>query len=762
MMIGLVATSPLASCKKENNTSNTNSNLNLDGISFKASTEGGNRNAKTYLDGEDIKWMAGDLILVQNSASPVQQAPFEVVEGIGSMNGTFYTGSTFDRSPNYVAAYPYDKVTISGTTATFSLPQQQQMTQTGTFGNGAMPMVAHTTTDQLDFYNVCGGICFPLQGAGKHVTKIVLTSKNTSDRLWGTFTANCTAVPTTGDLASGPMPTHVSGGSNSVELICNGTTGITLTAEPQDFYIMVPPQTMTTGFTVTAYDGDNVIYNQNITWDATTHANFIKRSVVSKVETPITISDPLTVTTISPTFISYDKAWMGGTVTGGTPTECGVIYATYDALSGNPDNLVMTGSNVYSVEMTPSGTAYNDWANELTKNTVYFVKAYAISASGETYYGEAIPFATRRDYEHDYQGKLQGGFSIANGDQRYFAMGNLQYKLSDATWYYADYQFEYVGWNEAPGNVYEGGEKPIASENGLRSDNTGIDVYRNPNDIDTPEEVNISNNSHNASYQGRIDWFAWGSSGYNHSGNTGTPFHQPYCRIKHYTPLAEEYYEGYYIGQPYRYFNNFYGPNDTHYYIGGSSTTNLSVENGADWAINTIENGSASGKRTISGDNWNYLLYQRTASTVNSIANARFSFAALNVRNNQSINGIFLFPDNFTWPELVTHYPSHINNIAVNHWLDVASFTEAEWSLLEHENLVFLPASGCYGKTGHAEWSNRGGRYWTSTVVAPSATTTGGAYDFAFSPEHVSGEGIVNGKALDHKFYGFAVRFMIP
>jgi len=71
MMIGLVATSLLASCKKENNTSNTNSNLNLDGISFRASTEGGNRNAKTYLDGEDIKWMAGDLILVQNSASPV-------------------------------------------------------------------------------------------------------------------------------------------------------------------------------------------------------------------------------------------------------------------------------------------------------------------------------------------------------------------------------------------------------------------------------------------------------------------------------------------------------------------------------------------------------------------------------------------------------------------------------------------------------------------------------------------------------------------
>lgn len=753
IMIGLIAASLLAGCKKKDD-NNTNSHLNMDGISFSASTEQHDRNTRTYLEGEDIKWMNGDKILVTNSAN--QQGEFEVTGGIETTYGTFHSANDFDQAPEYNAAYPFGIASISGTTATFTMSGTQTITATGTFANGAMPMVAHSTDETLNFRNVLGGLCLPIKGDGISVTKIVLTSNNTNEMLWGTFNADCTS--------SEPNPTNISGGTNVLELVCNPAVELQ-GAQSQDFVFMIPEGTLQTGFTFAVYStGTEPVYSKPVNFpngNFSTTENLINRSRIRKVNADINIEAALEVDTYSPTFISYDKAWMGGTVTGGTPTECGVIYATYDALSGNPDNLVLS-DDFYKVEMTPSGTAYNDWANELTKNTVYFVKAYAISASGETYYGEAIPFATRRDYEHDYHGKLQGGFSIANGDQRYFAMGNLQYKLSDATWYYADYQFEYVGWNEAPGNVYEGGEKPIASENGLRSDNTGIDVYRNPNDIDTPEEVNISNNSHNASYQGRIDWFAWGSSGYNHSGNTGTPFHQPYCRIKHYTPLAEEYYEGYYIGQPYRYFNNFYGPNDTHYYIGGSSTTNLSVENGADWAINTIENGSASGKRTISGDNWNYLLYQRTASTVNSIANARFSFAALNVRNNQSINGIFLFPDNFTWPELVTHYPSHINNIAVNHWLDVASFTEAEWSLLEHENLVFLPASGCYGKTGHAEWSNRGGRYWTSTVVAPSATTTGGAYDFAFSPEHVSGEGIVNGKALDHKFYGFAVRFMIP
>ena len=100
IIIGLVATSLLASCKKEEKP-NAHSNLNLDGVSFKANTESGARNAKTYLDGQDVKWMEGDLILVQNSAN--QQAPFEVVEGIQTMNGTFYTGSDFDLAPAYDA-----------------------------------------------------------------------------------------------------------------------------------------------------------------------------------------------------------------------------------------------------------------------------------------------------------------------------------------------------------------------------------------------------------------------------------------------------------------------------------------------------------------------------------------------------------------------------------------------------------------------------------------------------------------------------------
>ena len=698
IVAGLVATSLLASCKKEEKP-NAHGDLNLDGISFTANTESGDRNAKTYLDGHDIKWMAGDLILVQNSASPVQQAPFEVVYGLQTMNGTFYTGSTFDRSPAYDAAYPYSMATLNGTTATFNLPQQQQMTQTGTFGNGAMPMVAHSTNNVLNFYNVCGGVCFPLQGAGKHVTKIVLTSKNTNDKLWGTFTASTTAVPTAGNVTSGPMPTYVSGGSNSVELICNGSTGITLTAESQDFYIMVPPQTMTTGFTVTAYDGTNVIYNQDINWDAATHANFIKRSVVSKVQTAITISDPLTVTTVSPTFISTTQAYGQGTVASAAAnnvTERGVCWAL-GSVTTTP-----TLANSYKAE---GGTATGAFALMFgdTNPMTNYVRAYAKNAAGEVYYGDPIPFATRKDYANDYNGSIPYAYSVAANRQVYFSSGNLQYlgtgytatnhflntttTYSNNTWRFAEYQFEWVGGNafgSTYGNVYANGEYPNASQNGTQSNNANI--------------------TQGASNQQWIDLFCWGTSGYHNSNDQYNKNYHPYdIRYDNASTATFDLGDGthYTVPNPYNIYG--YGPSM------GLTNVNWSLVGTSanyDWGVynNICNDGiySSGAWRTMTCDSdlnhdgeWNYLFEQRSASTINGTDNARFANAQINVRLNQLVNGVMLFPDNYTWPAEVAYYPSSINvGTAPFTSEHQHQWTEAEWSLIEKNGAVFLPAAG--------------------------------------------------------------------
>ena len=695
MMAGLMVLGLLSACKKDNN----NGNLNLDGISFKATTESHDPNAKTYLDGEDVKWMENDHILVCNRAD--QQADFKVVDGIETMNGTFYTGATFDQAPDYNAAYPYDKVTLSGTTATFVLPQQQTITRTGTFGNGAMPMVAHSSDETLNFYNVCGGICFPMQGAGIHVSKLVLTSKDASDKLWGTFTVDCTAVPVSGNVTSGPMPTYKTGseGSNVIELVCNGSEGITLTAEAQDFYIMVPPQTMKSGFTLEIFDGTNRIYNRSIEWDAATHANFITRSVVSKVQTPLTFNDPLTVTTVSPTFISQTQAYGQGTVTGddNNITERGFCWALAS------ETTTPTIANSYKAE---GGTASGSFAlmfgdtNPMTKDCVYYVRAYAKNATGEVFYGDPIPFATRKDYTNDYNGRMPYAYSVASNRQVNFSMGNLQYKASTNTWRFAEYQFEYVGgvwYGMELGNVYANGEHPDASQNGTKSDNRNI----------------------GASYSGWIDLFGWATSGYHDANDTYNTQYRPYSISD-----ANISSTGMWHGSQYYQTNEYgYGPsmdefNEKHL-VGPYSSY--------DWGVyNNISNDGSYGVgswRTMTGGStseWYYLMELRTTSTINGTNNARFAIAQINVRNNQLCNGVILFPDTYIWPNEVAYYPSQFNNGTLTDFQNGHQWTEAEWSLLEKNGSVFLPAAGeRESPTTLITVPNYAGFYHSSTRALP-------------------------------------------
>lgn len=661
IMAGLMVLGLLSACKKDN--TNNNSNLNFDGICFKATTESHDPNAKTYLDGEDVKWMENDHILVCNSAD--QQADFKVVDGIETMNGTFYTGATFDQAPDYNAAYPYDKVTFSVTTATFVLPQQQTITRTGTFGNGAMPMVAHSSDETLNFYNVCGGICFPMQGAGIHVSKLVLTSKDASDKLWGTFTVDCTAVPVSGNVTSGPMPTFKTGseGSNVIELVCNGDEGITLTAEAQDFYIMVPPQTMKSGFTLEIFDGTNRIYNRSIEWDAATHANFITRSVVSKVQTPLTFNDPLTVTTVSPVFISQTQAYGQGTVTGddNNITERGFCWALAS------ETTTPTIANNHKADATHTSGAFAFMFGDdqpLTKDCVYYVRAYAINTFGAAYYGDPIPFATRKDYVNDYNGCMPYAYSVSATQQVNFSMGNLQYQASTNTWRFAEYQFEYVGGTcgYRYGNVYANGEHPDATLNGTASNNNNI----------------------SSSYDGWIDLFSWATSGYHDSSDQYNVNYHPYSWSENV------------VNNDYNQFG--YGP--SYNMPGYMSLTGANAN--YDWGVyNNISNDGSFGtgaRRTLTANNgeWDYLLYSRSASTINGTANVRYASAQINARfggRTNTVSGFMMFPDTYTWPAEVAYYPAEFNSLSST-FENGHQWTEAEWSLLEKNGAIFMPAGG--------------------------------------------------------------------
>ena len=97
------------------------------------------------------------------------------------------------------------------------------------------------------------------------------------------------------------------------------------------------------------------------------------------------------------------------------------------------------------------------------------------------------------------------------------------------------------------------------------------------------------------------------------------------------------------------------------------------------------------GWRTLTSDEWAYLLKTRSASTVNGTENGRYAKAKVN-----NVPGIILFPDTYTHPAGV-EAPTGVNATDEYGW-EGNSYTTADWTKMESAGCVFLPAAGCrYG-----------------------------------------------------------------
>lgn len=263
VIFALVAACLLASCKKNNGTDAPKQG-------FAASTEQGD-DSKTHLSGTNVMWNAYDQIKVASQDNPTtQQYTFELTDGANTKDGTFYTGASyvsgfFDVSlHDYVAIYPATAGnTITGaSTADITLPQEQstQSNWQNSFGDGAMAMMSVSGDRTLQFKNLLGGLCLQLTGLHEHVTELWITSNDASEYLWGQFTASWNSGE--------PTLTHKSGGTgnNTVKLKgCGVTTSGTSTLS-QTFYILLPPQTLKTGFTLSAYNGTTKVYEHTATW----------------------------------------------------------------------------------------------------------------------------------------------------------------------------------------------------------------------------------------------------------------------------------------------------------------------------------------------------------------------------------------------------------------------------------------------------------------------------------------------------------------
>lgn len=184
--------------------------------------------------------------------------------------------------------------------------------------------------------------------------------------------------------------------------------------------------------------------------------------------------------------------------------------------------------------------------------------------------------------------------------------------------------------------------------------------------------VGNGNNNISSTYTGWIDEFGWGTSGWNSGANAYQPWN---------------------VGTSY-----------SDFYPGGSSSNNLTgVYANADWGVyNAISNGGnrAGMWRTLTKDEWSYLLFSRAASTINGETNARYVKAIIS-----GTCGLIIFPDYFTMPSGIS-YPSGINNgseSSINN-----SYTKSQWSKMEGAGCIFLPAAGMSGAAG-------ANGYWSST-----------------------------------------------
>ncbi len=254
------------------------------------------------------------------------------------------------------------------------------------------------------------------------------------------------------------------------------------------------------------------------------------------------------------------------------------------------------------------------------------------------------------------RGAIYGKFSVSDDKQVYFSKGNLQYQASTNTWRFAENQYDYVG-----------------------SANT-----------------NISN-----TYTGWIDYFGWGTSGYNNK--------YPYMT----SDAVSDYGDG---------ENNIAG---TEY----------------DWGKhNAISNGGnqAGLWRTLTKEEWAYMLENESRS-------GKYGFGKV-----ESVNGLILLPDDWTHPTDISSSSSQTftsgKSDSGTSWPN--TYTAADWAKMQAAGAVFLPAAGFRTGTAPSQVGNMGD-YWLATANGSSK-----AYRLYFTPTDIDNSSDYN------RNLGFSVRLV--
>lgn len=230
---------------------------------------------RTVMDEDNnIRWSEGDQIVgfmkstfgakfqVTGSSVGETSASFEEVSSDGLNAGT--------ELDHIIAYYPYSssvKIAKSGSNYALDvvLPAEQTYVQES-FGNGAMPMVAVSETNNITFRNVCGGMKLQLKGTQK-VASVKVEGKN------GEILSGAAVVIAYTD---GTKPSITMSDETPTSVTLNCGSGVQLNEnDAVEFIIVLPPVAFSKGFVVTVADAAG-----NVQTIETDKVNEVKRSAL--------------------------------------------------------------------------------------------------------------------------------------------------------------------------------------------------------------------------------------------------------------------------------------------------------------------------------------------------------------------------------------------------------------------------------------------------------------------------------------------------
>ena len=173
--------------------------------------------------------------------------------------------------------------------------------------------------------------------------------------------------------------------------------------------------------------------------------------------------------------------------------------------------------------------------------------------------------------------------------------------------------------------------------------------------------------------------------------------------------------------------------------FGVSTSTSNSDYSGffVDWGTNQIGSDAPNTWRTLTDDEWNYLLNNRNNAS-----------SLMGVAQVNGVNGLILLPDNWTCPAGITFKSGFHSSYGTEYYAAYQTFTADQWSKLEKSGAVFLPASGYRWGAAVLNVGDRG-RYWSSTEDDEYYARSVG-----FNSDFLSPQG------LSSRYDGFSVRLV--